>query len=52
MDGTFTNDKGDHSPTALVFTIHMEASGVRQVDKRLLSGICGRQPMASAPVSD
>jgi len=36
VDGTFTNDKGDYSPTALVFTdFTWRLSGVRQVDETL-----------------
>jgi hypothetical protein len=36
VDGTFTNDKGDYSPAALVFTdFTWRLSGVRQVDETL-----------------
>jgi hypothetical protein len=36
VDGTFTNDKGDYSPAALVFTdFTWRLAGVRQVDETL-----------------
>jgi hypothetical protein len=36
VDGTFTDDKGDYSPAALVFTdFTWRLSGVRQVDETL-----------------